>query len=75
MYLEVDDVPAALRVLHELPGVKRVEEESPGLTVVTDGGPRSDLVAALVRAGVGVETVTTRRRLEDAFLGLVEGFE
>jgi ABC-2 type transport system ATP-binding protein len=75
VYLEVDDVPTALRVLHELPGVKRVEEESPGLTVVTDGGPRSDLVAALVRAGVGVETVTTRRRLEDAFLGLVEGEE
>jgi ABC-2 type transport system ATP-binding protein len=73
VYLEVDDVPTALRVLQELPAVKRVEDESPGLTVVTDGGPRSDLVAALVRAGVGVETVTTRRRLEDAFLGLVEG--
>jgi ABC-2 type transport system ATP-binding protein len=75
VYLEVDDVPAALRVLHELPAVKRVEEDAPGLTVVTDGGPRADLVTALVQAGVGVETVTTRRRLEDAFLGLVEGDE
>lgn len=75
VYLEVDDVPAALRVLHALPVVKRIEEEPPGLTVVTDGGPRSDLVAALVQAGVAVETVTSRRRLEDAFLGLVEGEE
>jgi ABC-2 type transport system ATP-binding protein len=73
VYLEVDDVPAALRVLHSLPTVTRVDEEPPGLTVVTGGGPRADLVAALVQAGVGVETVTSRRRLEDAFLGLVEG--
>jgi hypothetical protein len=27
-----------------------------------------------VGAGIGVETVTARRRLEDAFLGLVEAF-
>jgi ABC-2 type transport system ATP-binding protein len=73
VYLEVDDVPAALRVLDSLPTVTRVEEEPPGLTVVTGGGPRADLFAALVQAGVGVETVTSRRRLEDAFLGLVEG--
>jgi ABC-2 type transport system ATP-binding protein len=73
VYLEVDDVPAALRVLHSLPTVTRVDEEPPGLTVVTGGGRRADLVVALVQAGVGVETVTSRRRLEDAFLGLVEG--
>jgi hypothetical protein len=30
------------------------------------------VVAALVHAGVGVETVTARRRLEEAFLGMVE---
>ena len=35
---------------------------------------RSDLVLALVQAGVAVETVTARRRLEEAFLGLVEAF-
>ena len=34
--------------------------------------PARARVAALVHAGVGVETVTARRRLEDAFLGLVE---
>jgi ABC-2 type transport system ATP-binding protein len=75
VYLEVDDVPAARRVLEALPAVTRITEESPGLTVLTTGVPRSELVLALVQAGVGVETVTSRRRLEDAFLGLVEGDE
>ena len=73
VYVEVDDVVRAEQVLSGLPAVKRVEHEPPGLTVSTNGGPRADLVAALVHAGVGVETVTLRRRLEDAFLGLVEG--
>jgi ABC-2 type transport system ATP-binding protein len=40
--------------------------------VSIEGGTRSELVAELVHAGVGVETVTARRRLEEAFLGLVE---
>jgi ABC-2 type transport system ATP-binding protein len=73
VYLEVDDVAAAERVLEELPMVKRIESDAPGLNVGMNGGKRSELVAALVRAGVGVETVTSRHRLEDAFLGLVEG--
>ena len=72
VYLEVDDVDAARRVLGQLTMVERVDDETPGLAVGINGGSRSELVAALVRAGVGVETVTARRRLEDAFLGLVE---
>ena len=71
VYLEVDDVGAAQRVLGEV-GVGAVTPEPPGLTVELDGRTRSELVAALVHGGVGVETVTARRRLEDAFLGLVE---
>ena len=74
VYLEVDDVAVARRVLEGVPAVQRVDDELPGLAVMLDGGRRSDLVAALVAAGVAVETVTARRRLEDAFLGLVEGF-
>ena len=34
---------------------------------------RADAVAALVHAGVGVDRVVPRRRLEDAFLSLVGG--
>jgi ABC-2 type transport system ATP-binding protein len=72
VYLEVDDVDAARRVLEALPTVRRIDDEAPGIAVATDDGRRSDLVAALVNAGIAVETVTARRRLEDAFLGLVE---
>ncbi len=72
VYLEVDDEAAARRVLESLPMVRRIDPEQPGLAVSIDGGRRSDLVAALVQAGVAVETVTARRRLEEAFLGLVE---
>ena len=35
------------------------------------GTARTEVVAELVRAGVGVDRVVPRRRLEDAFLALV----
>jgi ABC-2 type transport system ATP-binding protein len=71
-YLEVDDRPAARQVLCRLPGVRRVTDDGGGLSVELDGATRQSVVAALVRAGVGVETVTSRRRLEDAFIALLE---
>ena len=71
VYLEVDDGDAATRVLSGMAGVGEVHREVGGLTVTIDGVPRTEIVAALVRAGIGVETVTARRQLEDAFLGLV----
>jgi ABC-2 type transport system ATP-binding protein len=71
VYLEVDDDDSALRVLSEMTGVGDVHREVRGFTVAIDGVPRAEIVAALVRAGIGVETVTARRQLEDAFLGLV----
>lgn len=72
VYLEVDDPIAARRALEHVDGVRTITDEPPGMTVELDGTSRATLVAALVSAGVGVETVTARRRLEDAFLGLVE---
>ena len=71
MYLEVTNVRTATRILKRLAGVRRVSSEPPGLAVEIDGVRRSELVKALVAGGVGVETVTARHRLEDAFLGLV----
>ena len=70
-YFEVDDVERARTILTGSPGVAGVTIESPGISVELDGSSRSALVAALVNAGVGVETVTARHQLEDAFLGLV----
>jgi ABC-2 type transport system ATP-binding protein len=70
--LEVSDVPVATRVLTEL-GVSSVTPDGTagGLIVDMNGTPRTELVAALVGAGVGVDRVVPRRRLEDAFLALV----
>jgi ABC-2 type transport system ATP-binding protein len=71
--LNVSDVIAAERVLAGFAGVQTVETDGDALVVNMDGTPRSDVVAALVRAGVGVDRITPRRRLEDAFLALVGG--
>jgi ABC-2 type transport system ATP-binding protein len=70
-YLEVDDPVRARTVLDALPGVERVVDESPGLVVRLAGATRPELVAAIVGAGIGVQTVTSRHALEEAFLGLV----
>jgi ABC-2 type transport system ATP-binding protein len=69
--IDVTDVPAATEILSGL-GVRSVTPEGPtGLIVDMNGTPRAELVASLVRAGVGVDRVVPRRRLEDAFLALV----
>jgi len=70
-YLEVDDPDAAVTILAGLPGVNTVDPSPPGIVVQLSGAERSDLVAALVKGGVRVDTVTARRSLEDAFLELV----
>jgi ABC-2 type transport system ATP-binding protein len=72
-HFEVSDVPAATEVLDRLSGVRSVAPDGSGLVVDIDGTPRKDVVAALVKAGVGVDRVVPRRRLEDAFLTLVGG--
>ena len=71
MYLEVSNVRKAATVLKRVPGVNRVTAEPPGLSVELTDTRRSELVKVLVEAGVGVETVTARHGLEDAFLGMV----
>jgi ABC-2 type transport system ATP-binding protein len=69
--LEVTDVAEAERVLAGL-GVRSVTPDgASGLIVDMNGTPRAEVVASLVRAGVGVDRVVPRRRLEDAFLALV----
>lgn len=71
VYVEVDDITRATALLKDMSGIKQVTSEPPGLSILLDGIERKQLVAALVNAGVGVETVTSRHRLEDAFLGMV----
>jgi ABC-2 type transport system ATP-binding protein len=71
MYLEVDDAIAARQVLGITPGVVSVEDAPPGLGIELDGVTRASVVSALVHAGIGVETVMQRHRLEDTFVELV----
>ncbi|GIF24146.1 ABC-2 type transport system ATP-binding protein [Actinoplanes tereljensis] len=69
--IEVSDVPAASLILEKL-GVRSVTPDgASGLIVDMNGTSRSEAVASLVRAGVDVDRVVPRRRLEDAFLALV----
>ncbi|GLW33869.1 alpha/beta fold hydrolase [Actinoplanes regularis] len=69
--IDVTDVPAATDILTGL-GVRSVTPDgATGLIVDMNGTPRAEVVASLVRAGVGVDRVVPRRRLEDAFLALV----
>jgi ABC-2 type transport system ATP-binding protein len=72
----VDDAERAAGVLRELPGLADVPEADAAAGHVyarLNGVPRSDAISALVRAGVAVDQVGPRRRLEDAFLQLVGG--
>ncbi len=73
--IEVDDLATATGVLRRLPAVGRVEIDGPELVVQLHDGRRSDLVTALVMAGIRVESVTATRDLEDVFLGLVDQSE
>jgi ABC-2 type transport system ATP-binding protein len=72
VYLEVDDMQKTMSLLQATPGVSRIEHEPPGISLMLNGVERKAIVAALVNAGVGVETVASRHRLEDAFLEMVE---
>jgi ABC-2 type transport system ATP-binding protein len=49
-----------------------VKPEGGGLLVELDGSRPADVAATLVTAGVGLQAMTPRRRLEDAYLGLIE---
>ncbi|RKN38918.1 alpha/beta fold hydrolase [Micromonospora endolithica] len=68
---EVSDPAAARTLLDGLDGVRVLPDTDGQLVVDTNGTARSEVVAELVRAGIGVDRVVPRRRLEDAFLALV----
>ncbi|HEX2417700.1 MAG TPA: ABC transporter ATP-binding protein, partial [Micromonosporaceae bacterium] len=68
---DVTDPDRAERTLRDLGGVANVGRDGGQLIVDLNGTPRTEAVAALVGAGIGVRRVMPRRRLEDAFLSLV----
>jgi ABC-2 type transport system ATP-binding protein len=72
VYVEVDDRDRARSVLGAVGGVRGVQAQGDGLVVDLRDGRRSDLAAALVGAGLRLETIMPTQRLEDAFLDLLE---
>jgi ABC-2 type transport system ATP-binding protein len=72
VYLEVDDRERAQSILRQLAGVTGIATQGDGLVVDQASGSRSDLAAALVGAGLQLETIMATQRLEDAFLDLLE---
>ena len=59
-------------MLAHVPGVAGVQPQGDGLLVDLRNGRRSDVAAALVGAGLRLETIMATQRLEDAFLELLE---
>ncbi|HLH28166.1 MAG TPA: ATP-binding cassette domain-containing protein [Acidimicrobiales bacterium] len=69
VYVEVDDIEAALPVLEAIGPVQR---QGTGLVVELGGARPAAVARALVAAGIGLSTMTPRRHLEDVFIGLIE---
>jgi ABC-2 type transport system ATP-binding protein len=65
----------AAGVLQALPGIQQAQARQDGVLVHPNGVAASDVVAALVGAGIPVERVGPGQRLEDAFLALIGGAE
>ena len=66
------EVDRAVSVLRGLSGIDSVSASADGVQVQPNGVPASAVVAALVGAGIPVERVSQSRRLEDAFLALID---
>jgi len=62
----------AVAVLRGLTGIESVHRHAGGVQVQPNGVPASAVVAALVGAGIPVDRVGPGRRLEDAFLALID---
>ena len=62
----------AVSVLRGLNGIDSVHARADGVQVQPNGVPVSAVVAALVGAGIPVDRVGPSRRLEDAFLALID---
>jgi ABC-2 type transport system ATP-binding protein len=71
VYVEVDDRERGRAVLSGLPGVTKVQIQGDGIVMALASGSRADIAAALVGAGLRLETIMPTQQLEDAFLDLL----
>src|SRR5678816_1715605 len=75
VYVETSERERARALLQGLPSVTAIATQGDGLVVDISSGTRADLAAALVGAGIRLETIMPTQRLEDAFLELLEAGE
>jgi ABC-2 type transport system ATP-binding protein len=75
VYVEVDDRERARALLSSLAVVAKVQTQGDGLVIELHDGHRSDVAAALVGAGLRLETIMPTQRLEDAFLEILAAGE
>jgi hypothetical protein len=73
--VETSERERARALLQGLPSVTAIATQGDGLVVDISSGTRADLAAALVGAGIRLETIMPTQRLEDAFLELLEAGE
>jgi ABC-2 type transport system ATP-binding protein len=71
LLVDVDDPARAAKIAAGVPGAQEIETTGTGMVLKLVGTPRSELVRALVDAGVGVDRITPQHGLEEAFLALV----
>jgi len=72
VHIDVDQPERAAALLTELPGVREAKAGQDGTLVVDlDQVRPAEAVRALVDAGLSVDRIAPRRRLEDVFLDLV----
>jgi ABC-2 type transport system ATP-binding protein len=65
------DAPALAAVLAAHPGVTEVRVDTPTRLVVVSDLPRFEVVEAAIDAGLPVVGVSSRRHLEEVFLGVI----
>jgi len=75
LLVSTSEADRAASVLRGLAGIESVRPHADGVQVQPNGVPASAVVAALVGAGIPVDRVGPSRRLEDAFLALIDGQE
>ena len=71
VYVEVDDRERARVLLANLASVDNVQLQGDGLVMELRSGERSDVAAALVAAGLRLQTIMATQQLEEAFLDLL----
>ncbi|MHB8263715.1 MAG: ABC transporter ATP-binding protein [Acidimicrobiales bacterium] len=73
LYLETDNVAATISVLRNTVGIAEVRQEGDGLVVeLAQWMKRETIPRILVASSIGIRTFLPKRRLEDAFLGMIE---